>query len=197
MELIDPAIQKYSEEHTHSESALLKRINRETHAEVLLPQMLAGHLQGRVLAQISQMIAPRRILEIGTFTGYSAICLCEGLSEDGKLFTIDVNEELEGKVRNYFLEAGLQDKIEFLIGDALDLIPGLKEQFDLVLIDADKVNYLNYFDSVLPMVRKGGFLVADNVLWSGRVVSQPGEKLDQDTKALRDFNAKIQKDNRV
>ena len=197
MDLINPEIQKYSEEHTNPESPLLRRINRETYSEVLLPQMISGHLQGRVLAQISQMITPRRILEIGTFTGYSAICLAEGLSTDGKLITIDANEELEEKVRQYFVEAGLQDKIEFLIGAALEMVPQLQDEFDLVFIDADKVNYANYLELVLPLVRKGGFIVADNVLWSGKVVLGEGEKIDKDTQALRDFNTKVHHDTRV
>jgi len=197
VDLINPDIQKYSEDHTNPESPLLERINRETHAEVLLPQMLSGHLQGRVLAHISQMIAPRRILEIGTFTGYSAICMAEGLLADGKLITIDVNQELEDKVRHYLVEAGLENKVEFLIGDALEIIPKIQDELDLVFIDADKVNYSNYFELVLPQVRKGGFILADNVQWSGKVVPGEGEKLDKDTQALRDFNAKVQLDSRV
>ena len=187
MDLLDPGIQRYSEQHTNPESPLLRRINRETYSEVLLPQMMSGHLQGRVLAQISQMIAPRRILEIGTFTGYSAICMAEGLSKDGKLTTIDINEELEEKVRQYLAEAGLQDKVEYLIGPALELLTRLKDEFDLVYIDADKVNYANYFEMVLPMVRKGGFIVADNVLWSGKVVLGKIEKLDKDHPGFERF----------
>ena len=197
MDILDRGIQKYVEEHTHPESDLLRKINRETHADVVSPQMLSGHLQGRVLAQMSRMISPRRILEIGTFTGYSAICMAEGLSQDGKLVTIDINEELEEKVRGYFAEAGLEDRIEFIIGRALEIIPRIQEEFDLVFIDADKVNYANYFELVLPLVRTGGFIVADNVLWGGKVVPDQNEKPGKDTKALRDFNAKIQDDSRV
>jgi caffeoyl-CoA O-methyltransferase len=194
MEIINEDLQRYAEQHTTAESDLLKRINRDTHANVLMPRMLSGHLQGRVLAMISHLIHPKRILEIGTFTGYSAICLAEGLHDDGQLVTIDNNEELEQKVRKYFDEAGLSSKIDYRIGDAAKIIPSLKETFDLVFIDADKENYSRYFDLVIDNVRPGGIILADNVLWSGKVLN---EKPDKDTRAIVEFNRKVQHDVRV
>ncbi|HEX6227529.1 MAG TPA: O-methyltransferase [Chryseolinea sp.] len=192
MEIFNEDLLRYAEQHTTPESDLLKKINRDTHAHVLMPRMLSGHLQGRVLSMISHMIRPRRILEIGTYTGYSALCLAEGLTEDGKIITIDINEELEEKVRFFF--SPWQDKIEYKIGNALEVIPTLNETFDLVFIDADKVNYSKYFDLVIGKVRGGGFLLADNVLWSGKVLDR---NPDNDTKAILAFNEKIQHDSRV
>ncbi|AYB31787.1 O-methyltransferase [Chryseolinea soli] len=194
MEFIDENIQRYAEEHTTPESALLKRINRETHAQVLRPRMLSGHMQGRFLSLVSHMIQPKRILEIGTYTGYSALCMAEGLHADGKIITIDINEELETRVRAYFSESGMNAKIDYRVGDARAIIPTLNETFDLVFIDADKENYARYFDLVFDKVRIGGFLLADNVLWSGKVLQG---NVDKDTKAIIDFNAKIQNDPRV
>jgi predicted O-methyltransferase YrrM len=194
MEIVDPHIQKYSEEHTSRESPLLAKINRDTHANVLMPRMLSGALQGRLLAMISHMIRPQAILEIGTYTGYSAICLAEGLAPGGKLITIDKNEELEARVRVYLQQAGLTDRVEYLVGDARQVLPELKQNFDLVFIDADKENYGLYFDLVIDKVRPGGFLLADNVLWSGKVLDA---KQDKDTRALVTFNRKIQEDERV
>jgi predicted O-methyltransferase YrrM len=159
--------------------------------------MLSGHIQGRFLAMLSQMIKPRQILEIGTYTGYSAICLAEGLAEDGLLHTIDVNEELEEMVRQYFALAGLENKIKYYIGKALDIIPQLNYDFDLVFIDADKINNAYYFDLVLDKVVPGGFIIVDNVLWSGKVVPQTTKKPDADTQAVLDFNHKVQEDARV
>jgi len=194
MEFIDEKIEHYAEAHTTPENVLLKRINRETHAQVMRPRMLSGHMQGRVLAMISHMMAPKRILEIGTYTGYSALCLAEGLTADGKLITLDINEELESRVRGYFAESGLGAKIDFRIGNALEIIPTLNEMFDLVFIDADKENYARYYDLVIDKVRTGGVLLADNVLWSGKVLDGP---VDKDTKAIIDFNEKIHHDRRV
>jgi predicted O-methyltransferase YrrM len=194
MDIIDKGLQEYAERHTTAESALLKKVNRDTNAQVLMPRMLSGQLQGRVLSMISCMVRPRVILEIGTYTGYSAICLAEGLQENGKLITIDVNEELHDRVSTYFREAGLQDRIDYRIGNAAEVIPRLNEKFDLVFIDADKENYARYFDLVIDRVNLNGFLLADNVLWSGKVL-QP--KPDKDTRAIVDFNAKIQADKRV
>jgi predicted O-methyltransferase YrrM len=156
--------------------------------------MLSGHLQGRILSMVSALVRPKRILEIGTYTGYSAICLAEGLVEGGKLITIDVNEELEDQVRAYFAKAGVSDKIEFRIGNALKIIPELKEKFDLVFIDADKENYSRYYDLVIDSVNLNGLILADNVLWSGKVLDG---KPDKDTKAIIDFNAKVHTDQRV
>lgn len=196
MEFIPEEIQKYVEEHSGQESDLLVQLNRETHQKVLMPRMLSGHLQGRVLSMISYMMKPSRILEIGTYTGYSAICLAEGLAEGGKLITLDKNEEIEEMVRDYFEKAGLTDKIDYRLGNAMDLIPELEGPFDLVFIDADKKNYLNYFNLVIEKVRIGGFIIADNVLWSGKVV-QTNKKIDSDTQAILDFNRSMEDDDRV
>ncbi|CAN5445620.1 O-methyltransferase [soil metagenome] len=194
MEFIDPNLSAYSEDHTTPESSLLKRINRDTHAAVLKPRMLSGHLQGRFLSMISKMIRPTTILEIGTYTGYSAICLAEGLSARGKLITLDINEELEQRVRGYFSESGFNHQIDFRIGNALTTIPALSGPFDLVWIDADKENYTNYYDLVIDKVPSGGYILADNVLWSGKVLEV---KTDKDTRAVQAFNDKIHSDPRV
>ncbi|HEY8402808.1 MAG TPA: O-methyltransferase [Cytophagaceae bacterium] len=195
MELLDKELQKYIEAHTEQEPEVLKRLSRETYAKVLMPRMLSGHLQGRLISMMSHMIAPMNILEIGTFTGYSAICFAEGLREGGKVYTIDINEELETMVRRFFKESGVEDKVEYIIGNALEVIPTLNKEFDLVFIDADKINYLNYYEMVLPIVRKGGFIIADNVLWSGKVVGEG--KIDKDTRAMLEFNDFVNKDERV
>lgn len=194
MDLINPSIQKYAEDHTSPESDLLKKINRDTHARVLMPRMLSGHMQGRILSMISHMIRPSVILEIGTYTGYSAICLAEGLKPDGKLITIDVNEELEGVVRNSFRSSPFHDCIDYRIGNALEIIPAIKESFDLVFIDADKENYSTYYDLIINSVSLGGYILADNVLWSGKVLDQ---KPDKDTRAIQEFNRKVHMDSRV
>jgi len=194
MEMLDKDILRYSEEHTTFESELLRRINRDTHTEVSKPRMLSGHLQGRLLALISRMIKPTAILEIGTYTGYSAICLAEGLSPDGKLITLDINEELESRTRSNFKEAGLEKVIDFRVGNALHILPTLMATFDLVFIDADKENYCNYFDLIIDKVAVGGFILADNVLWSGKVLDP---EPDKDTRAILEFNRKIQGDERV
>lgn len=194
MDFIKSEILEYAERHTTPETALLKKVNRETHAQVLMPRMLSGHLQGRILSMISQLIKPSRILEIGTYTGYSALCLVEGLGPDGKLVTIDVNEELEDRVRGYFEKAGVTSKIDYRIGNALQIVPTLMEKFDLVFIDADKENYSRYFDLVINTVPLNGIILADNVLWSGKVLD---EKPDKDTKAIIDFNEKVHCDPRV
>ena len=194
MEFLDKGLSDYSDRHTKPENDLLSRINRETHLKVMRPRMLSGHLQGRLLSMLSSMLRPRRILEIGTYTGYSALCLAEGLTDDGKLITLDVNEELEDRVRGYFAESAYASKIDFIIDDAARVIPTLNEKFDLVFIDADKENYAKYYDLVFDKVRPGGIILADNVLWSGKVLDI---KPDKDTKAILDFNKKIQDDKRV
>lgn len=194
MEVTPLEIERYCLAHTSEGSALLKKIKRDTHAEVLMPRMVSGHLQGRFLAMVSQMIRPHRILEIGAYTGYSALCLAEGLAPDGKLITIDINEELESRVRGYFAESPFQSKIDYRIGDAAQLIPALTDVFDLVFIDADKANYERYYDLVFDKVRTSGWLLADNVLWSGKVVQ---DKIDKDTRAIQQFNQRIQNDSRV
>lgn len=194
MNFLPEDIEKYVEDHTSSESDLLKKITRDTHAKVLMPRMLSGQVQGRFLSMISHAMRPKNILEVGTYTGYSAICLAEGLQPDGKLVTVDINEELESRVRNYFQDAGLADKIEYKIGDAAQIIPALDMIFDLVFIDADKENYSKYYELVFDKVRIGGLILADNVLWSGKVTKP---KPDKDTRALLEFNQKIKNDPRV
>ncbi len=194
MDFLSEALQHYIDGHTTKEPELLARINRETNLSVLKPRMLSGHLQGRVLSMISKMIKPNLILEIGTYTGYSAICLAEGLAPKGKLITIDINEELEQRVRGYFGEANLSDTIDYRIGNAIEIIPRINENIDLVFIDADKENYSQYFDLVIDKMSEGGYILADNVLWSGKVLD---EKMDKDTKAIVEFNTKVNEDSRV
>ena len=195
MNFLEDKIEDYSFSHTSKESELLNKIARETHLEVLRPRMLSGHFQGRLLSMFSNMIQPKRILEIGTYTGYSALCLAEGLMDNGKLFTLDINEELEDRVRQYFKESEFNDKIRFLIGDAISIIPDLKEIWDLVFIDADKKNYTTYFDLVISAVKPGGYIIADNVLWSGKVIDDQCN--DEDTIALRNFNDTLMSDSRL
>ncbi|MEZ4944831.1 MAG: class I SAM-dependent methyltransferase [Cyclobacteriaceae bacterium] len=194
MEFIDESILRYAEIHSVQENELLHRINRETHLSVLKPRMLSGHLQGRILSMISKMIRPDLILEVGTYTGYSALCLAEGLSSNGKLITIDVNEELEDRVRGYFRESKFNDKIDYKIGNAKKIIPTLQAPFDLVFIDADKEGYSLYYDLVIDKVTPGGFILADNVLWSGKVLDAEPSK---DTLAILHFNKKVCEDPRV
>lgn len=194
MDITNPDIQKYSEAHTSEENDLLKKVNRDTHAKVMMPRMLSGHMQGRILSMISNMIQPAVILEIGTYTGYSALCMAEGLKAEGKLITLDINEELESTVREYFKSSTYNSQIDYRIGNALEIIPGLTGNFDLVFIDADKENYARYYDLVINRVPLGGYILADNVLWSGKVLD---EKSDKDTKAIKEFNRKVQEDSRV
>ncbi len=190
--------QRYADDHTSPESLLLARLNRETHVQVLHARMLSGHAQGRLLSMLSHMIRPRRVLELGTFTGYSALCLAEGLAPKGLLHTVEQNPELESRIRRYVAEAGLQDKVQLHIGDARQLLPKLAETWDLVFIDADKINNDAYYELVLPQVRPGGFLLIDNVLWNGKVLpGYPVKPSDKDTHAVRAFNAKVQADERV
>lgn len=196
MEFLDEKLTAYVESHTKEEPELLQKLNRETWAKVIMPRMLSGHLQGQVLAMFSKMIQPRRILEIGTYTGYSALCLAEGLTDNGKLYTIDINEELEEIVHRYIAASPYHDKIITMTGDATLLIPGLDEIFDLVFIDADKENYSRYFDLAFEKVRKGGFIIADNVLWSGNVLKHASE-MDDETLAIDSYNKKILMDGRV
>lgn len=196
MEFIDPKIEAYSLAHSEPETAILKKINRDTHVNVLMPRMLSGHLQGNLLSMLSHMIKPKQILEIGTYTGYSAVCMAQGLQAEGVLHTIDINEELEDRVRGFFNEAGLNSKIKYYIGNALNIIPTINETFDLVFIDADKKNYSAYYDLVFDKVNKGGYIIADNVLWSGKVLDD-ATKMDVDTKLIDAFNKKVHTDERV
>ena len=195
MEFIDESLDRYVCDHTAAENDLLKIINRETHLEVLQPRMLSGHFQGRVLSMLSKMMRPERILEIGTYTGYSALCLAEGLTKSGKLYTIDVNEELESRVRGYFEQSDYSEQIDYIIGDAMHVIPSMNEKWDLVFIDADKMNYINYYNLIFSQVKIGGYIIADNVLWSGKVADET--KIDKDTLLLRSFNDLVSNDERV
>lgn len=196
MDFLPKDLDEYICQHTQKESPVLSELNRETWTKVLMPRMLSGHLQGRTLSMLSKMIRPKHILEIGTYTGYSAICLSEGLEKDGQLITIDINEELEKMALAYFKKAGVKNKIQHHVGNALDIIPNLETSFDLVFIDADKENYSNYFDMVIDKIKVGGYIIADNVLWSGKVINETDEK-DQETKAIIAFNKKVHNDQRV
>lgn len=194
MGLIKEDLQYLLLNYCEPEPELLRKIDRETNLKVLMPRMLSGHYQGRVLSMLSKMISPQRILEIGTFTGYATICLAEGLQENGILYTLDINEELEGMVRNNFAESDYNDKIRYILGDANETINTLEETFDLVFIDADKKNNGAYYDMVFDRVRKGGLIIVDNVLWSGKVLSN---SQDKDTRNITTFNDKIAGDARV
>ena len=196
MDFIDPSIEAYALEHSEKESDLLFNLNRQTHLKVLQPRMLSGHLQGRILSFLSSAIKPKYILEIGTYTGYSALCMAEGLSKNGKLVTIDKNIELETMVKKYINDSSYKNQIEFINADAIDVIPTLNLEWDLVFIDADKENYINYFDLVIDQVKKGGWIIADNVLWSGKVLEEPDTK-DKETIILQKFNEKVNQDSRV
>lgn len=196
MNFIDPAIEKYAEDHSRCESEFLYQLNRDTHLKVLQPRMLSGHLQGRLLSMLSQLVQPNCILEIGTYTGYSALCMAEGLQKDGKIITIDCNEDLMHFTQNVFTNSGFAAQIDFRCGDALEIIPELNETFDLVFIDADKSNYMNYYNLILPKVRTGGLLIVDNVLWSGKVLDLENNT-DLDTTVIHAFNESVTKDARV
>jgi len=197
MSIVDPEIEKYIETHTSNGNSILYKIERETYLRSVYPRMISGNVQGRFIAMIAKMIRPKNILEIGTFTGYSAICLSEGLQDGGQLHTIDINEELNDQNQRHFNEAGIGNKVFAYFGNALQLIPKIDIQFDLIFIDADKINYCNYFDLCINKLKIGGFMLADNVLWSGKVVLGKSEKNDKDTIAVKKFNDKVQNDQRV
>ena len=194
--LLPLAIQQYAEQFTSQEEEVLQQLNEETHEKIGRPQMLSGHLQGALLQMLSCMIRPKRILEIGTYTGYSTICLAKGLGDDGKLHTIELDENLKEMASNFFMKAGLQEKIVQHIGKAADIIPTLNERFDLVFIDADKKNYGLYFDLVFDKMPVGGFILADNVLFNGEVIL-PEQEQSKFAKAIHQFNEKLLFDNRV
>jgi caffeoyl-CoA O-methyltransferase len=196
MEFLPVAIQLYAEQHSEDEPAVLKQLARETHLKVMQPRMLSGHFQGRFLSFISKLIQPKYILEIGTYTGYSAICLAEGLSNNGLLHTIDVNEERAELVNRYIDLSGNQGKIIPHIGQALNVIPLLPLTFDLVFIDADKLNYINYYEMVIERVRSGGIIIIDNVLWSGKV-TEVAKQNDEETLHLQQLNKQLKNDNRI
>lgn len=195
MDFLSNDLQHYIEKMSSPESEVLAALRRDTHLKVLYPQMISGHYQGRVLSFLSKMIRPKKILEIGTFTGYSAICMAEGLVSGGKLFTIDLNAELELIIRKGLKHAGIEDRVILHFGNALEIIPEIEGPFDLVFIDADKSNYRNYFELVLPRLAEGGIIVADNVLWSGRIFDE--SQNDKETTGIRDFSSFVQQDERV
>lgn len=196
MHFLSEALEAYIAKHSEAEPELLQELTRETHLKVLMPRMITGHYQGRVLSLISRIVRPRNILEIGTYTGYSALCLAEGLQAAGRLHTIDKNDELTEMQRRYFDRSPYGPQIVQHSGMALDLLPNLKETFDLVFIDADKSEYPEYYEKVLPRVRPGGLILFDNVLWSGKVLG-PADPRDRATGILKDFNAALQQDPRV
>lgn len=196
MNFLPEDIERYAENHTSAESELLARISRDTYVKHLQPRMLSGHLQGRVLSMLSHMIKPHRILEVGAYTGYSALCLAEGLAEGGKLTTIEANEELKHVLEEYFFQSPYSNSIELIIGDAKEVIPTLDGLFDLVFIDADKYNYPLYYDLLIDKIPSGGYIIADNVLWSGKVVTNVAYN-DYEANAIMAFNDKVQADERV
>ena len=196
MHFISQELEDYIEQHSENEPDLLAALNKETYQKILLPRMLSGHFQGRVLSMLSKLIRPVNILEIGTFTGYAALCLCEGMQENGQLHTIDIKEELETIQRKYFDKSPWGSQIFQHLGEAMAIIPTLELKFDLVFIDADKENYLNYFELILPKMNKGGFILSDNVLWSGKVL-EPLQKNDLSTKVLLEYNELLKNDSRV
>lgn len=189
-------IEQYILNHIESEDAILVELDRETHLNVIGARMISGHLQGQVLTMLSKMIRPKAILEIGTFTGYSAICLAKGLQENGKLITIEIDDELESIAKKYFEKTGFQHLIEQRIGAALEIIPTLNQTFDLVFIDAHKPEYPAYYNAVFDKTKSGGYIIADNTLWSGKVLEKPAED-DFQTRGIIEFNSMIKNDKRV
>lgn len=196
MNFLPEPLENYVLEHSQQEPKILQELSKETWQKVLNPRMLSGSFQGRVLSMLSKIIQPKKVLEIGTYTGYSAICIAEGLSKDGLIYTIDRNEELEDLQNKYFEKSGYRNQIKQLIGNALEIIPTLNERFDLVFIDADKCNYPNYFELVIEKMNSGGIILSDNVLWSGKVIEEVDPK-DEDTKALVRYNKLLREDFRV
>jgi predicted O-methyltransferase YrrM len=196
MHFISQELENYIEQHSEKEPELLAALNKETYQKVLLPRMLSGHFQGRVLSMLSKLIRPMNILEIGTYTGYSALCLCEGMQENGTLHTIDIKEELVDFQRKHFDKSPWGNQIIQHLGEAIDIIPTLDMRFDLVFIDADKENYINYFEFIVPKMNKGGIILSDNVLWSGKVL-EPLQKNDLSTKILLEYNQLLKNDPRV
>jgi caffeoyl-CoA O-methyltransferase len=196
MHFISEELENYAALHSENEPELLAALNRETHQKVLQPRMLSGHFQGRVLSLLSKLIRPQHILEIGTYTGYASLCLAEGLQENGTLDTIDNNEELYDLQRKYFDLSEWKSRIAQHLGNALEIIPTLDKKFDLVFIDADKENYINYFEMIVPMMNKGGVILSDNVLWSGKVL-EPVKPNDKSTNVLLEYNRMLKEDPRV
>ena len=197
MDFIDYEIIQYAESHSQKESELLKALQKETHQKILQPRMISGHLQGRFLSLISHLTRPEKILEVGTFTGYATLCLAEGLVENGSIHTIEINEELYDFQKKYFDKSSYKKQIFCHYGDAKKIIPELDLNFDLVFIDADKPNYSNYFDLILPKLNSGGIIIADNVLWSGKVLKKNPSNKELDTLGLKNFNAKVMEEKKV
>lgn len=193
MDFISDDIMTYAINHTQEESNLLKALNKETHQKILQSRMISGHYQGRVLSFISQLIRPETILEIGTYTGYATLCLAEGLTKNGKIHTIEINEELIDFQKKYFDQSKFKNQIFTHIGDAIDIIPKLKLKYDLIFLDADKANYPNYMEMVVPKLKKGGVLIADNVLWSGKVLDYQQKRDDIETKGIKLFSELVKK----
>ncbi len=196
MHFISQELEDYIANHSQNEPELLKALDKETYQKILLPRMLSGHFQGRVLSMLSKLIRPQNILEIGTYTGYSALCLCEGMQENGVLHTIDIKEELVDFQRKYFDKSPWGNQITQHLGEAINIIPTLDLKFDLVFIDADKENYINYFELIIPKMNKGGIILSDNVLWSGKVL-EPLQKNDISTKIVLEYNLLLKNDPRV
>lgn len=196
MHFISEDLENYSAEHSENEPELLVQLNRETHQKILQPRMLSGHFQGRVLSMLSKLINPQNILEVGTYTGYATLCLAEGLKDNGTIDTIDVNEELYDFQKKYFDKSAWSAQIKQHLGDALEIIPQLNKKFDLVFIDADKENYVNYFHLIVPLMNKGGVILSDNVLWSGKVL-EPVKPKDTSTAVLIEYNKLLKDDPRV
>ena len=196
MHFLSQDLEDYIEQHSENEPALLAELNKETYQKILLPRMCSGHFQGRVLSMLSKLIRPLNILEIGTFTGYAALCLCEGMKENGQLHTIDIKEELVDFQRKYFDKSPWKNQIIQHLGEAVDVIPTLNLKFDLVFIDADKENYINYYHLMLPKMTSGGIILSDNVLWSGKVVA-PLQKNDLSTKILLEYNLLLKNDPKI
>ena len=196
MHFISQELEDYIEQHSEKEPQLLAALNKETYQKILLPRMLSGHFQGRVLSMLSKLIRPVNILEIGTYTGYSALCLCEGMQENGQLHTIDIKEELIDFQRKHFDKSPWGKQITQHLGEAVNIIPTLETKFDLVFIDADKENYINYFELIVPKMTKGGIILSDNVLWSGKVL-EPLSPKDTSTKILLEYNKLLKEDPRV
>ena len=196
MHFISQELEDYIEQHSEKEPQHLAALNKETYQKILLPRMLSGHFQGRVLSMLSKLIRPVNILEIGTYTGYSALCLCEGMQDEGQLHTIDIKEELIDFQRKHFDKSPWGKQIVQHLGEAIDIIPGLDLKFDLIFIDADKENYINYFEMIVPKMNKGGIILSDNVLWSGKVL-EPLQKNDLSNKILLEYNQLLKNDPRV
>ena len=196
MHFISEELENYIEKHSAAEPELLQQLNKETYQKILQPRMLSGHFQGRVLSMLSKILNPKYILELGTYTGYATLCLAEGLQNDGTIDTIDINEELEDIQHKYFSKSPFKDQIIQHVGNALDIVPTLNKKFDLVFIDADKENYINYWNLMVPMMNKGGIILSDNVLWSGKVLEDV-QKNDKSTPILLEYNKIVNEDPRV